>query len=689
MKPFRFALAALALSSSPLLAAPAEGPNPVFTGRDLFDLTVASDPQISPDGRRIAYVRLSNDIMTDRARPTIWLVDTASGAQSPLVTGPGAHSSPRWSPDGKRLAYVSTAEGGASQLFVRWMDSGESARVTGLPDSPNSIAWSPDGRRIAYVMTIPDEGLSLGKAPPKPEGAAWAPPLEIINAVTYRADGAGYIKPGYDHLFVVDADGGAPRQLTFGAWNDAGPLAWSPDGGSILFSTVRRGDWQREVLETDIYALDLSSGRLAQLTSRKGPDFGATISPDGRRIAYLGWDDVGKGFDQGRVYLMNRDGSGVREVAPSLDRGVDHLEWTSDGRALIASYEEEGGKRVSRIGLDGRVTPLATGLSGGSLDRPYAGGEFTLARNGAIAFTTGDADSPPDIAVASGGKTRTLTHLNADFLAGKRLGEVRELSATAHDGGRVPGWLVLPPTYVPGQRVPTILEIHGGPYASYGPYFSTDYQLYAAAGYAVLYTNPRGSTGYGQAFADGIDKTYPASNFDDLMAAVDAAVASGVADPENLFVTGGSGGGILTAWLVGKTDRFRAAAAQKPVINWTTQALTADGVPFFARYWMGKMPWEDPQSYWARSPISLVGNMRTPTLVVVGSEDYRTPVSEAEQLYAALQLKGVPTALVKVPGASHGGIASRPSQSAAKAAAIIAWFDKYRKRPNGAPAADQ
>jgi dipeptidyl aminopeptidase/acylaminoacyl peptidase len=191
MKSFRFALTALALSSSPLLAAPAEGPNPIFNGRDLFDLTVASDPQISPDGRRIAYVRLSNDIMTDRARPTIWLVDTATGQQSPLVAGPGAHTNPRWSPDGKRLAYVSTAEGGASQLFVRWMDSSDSARVTGLPDSPNSIAWSPDGRRIAYVMTVPDEGLSLGKAPPKPEGATWAPPLEIISAVTYRADGAG------------------------------------------------------------------------------------------------------------------------------------------------------------------------------------------------------------------------------------------------------------------------------------------------------------------------------------------------------------------------------------------------------------------------------------------------------------------------------------------------------------------
>ena len=680
MRHWRVALAALAVGcSQAALAAPAEGPDATFSGKDLFGLTVASDPQISPDGRQVAYVRLTSDIMTDRAMPTIWLIDVASGEQRPLVAGPGAHSQPRWSPDGKRLAYVSTADGGAPQLFVRWMDSGSAARITGLPDSPSSIAWAPDGRRITYVMTIPDEGLTLGKAPAKPDGATWAAPLEVIDKVTYRADGTGYLKPGWDHIFVVDADGGAPRQLTYGAWNDGGPLSWTPDGRSILFSAVRKGDWQRDVQDSDIYSLDVASGALTPLTSRNGPDGGAAISPDGRTIAFTGYDDVGKGFDQGRLYLMNRDGSGVREIARGLDRGVDHIEWSGNG-ALVVGYEEGGGKRVSRVTLDGRVTPLATGVVGSGLDRPYAGGDFSISRSGAIAFTSGDAAHPADVSIASGGKARRLTRLNDGFLGGKRLGAVRELSVNAPDGGRVPAWLVTPPSYVDGQRVPTILEIHGGPYASYGPGFSTDYQLYAAAGYAVLYTNPRGSTGYGQAFADGIDKTYPGSDFADLMAAVDAAVASGVADPDNLFVTGGSGGGILTAWIVGSTNRFKAAAAQKPVINWTTQALTADGVPFFARYWMGKMPWEDPQGYWARSPISLVGKMTTPTLVVVGSEDYRTPVSEAEQLYAALQLKGVPTALVKVPGASHGGITARPSQSAAKASAIIAWFDKYRKR---------
>jgi dipeptidyl aminopeptidase/acylaminoacyl peptidase len=232
--------------------------------------------------------------------------------------------------------------------------------------------------------------------------------------------------------------------------------------------------------------------------------------------------------------------------------------------------------------------------------------------------------------------------------------------------------------------VPLILEIHGGPFAAYGPHFATDNQLYAAAGYAVLSANPRGSTSYGEEFANLIHHAYPGNDYDDLMSIVDATIAQGVADPERLFVTGGSGGGVLTAWIVGKTNRFRAAATQKPVIDWSSFALTADSPAYFSRYWFGAYPWEDPESYWRRSPLSLVGNVQTPTLVVVGSEDFRTPVSESEQYYTALQLRGVPTALVKVPGASHGGLASRPSQSGAKAAAILAWFERYR---NAAPAA--
>jgi dipeptidyl aminopeptidase/acylaminoacyl peptidase len=685
LSPLAVLFAATALAS-PAAAAPADAPNPIFTGRDLFDLTAASDPQISPDGRTVAYVRRSADIMTDKARSSIWLINVATGEQRPLAAGTGDHFSPRWSPDGRRLAYVSSAEGGAPQLFVRWMDSGQTVRVTGLPDSPQNLAWSPDGRRIAYLMNVPDDGPKLGKAPDKPEGANWAKPLQIIDKVTYRADGAGYLKPGYDKIFMVDADGGAPRQLTFGPYFD-GPPEWTPDGRAILFSALRTPDWELAGRESEIYRLDINSGQLTALTNRRGPDNGPEVSPDGRSIAFVGFDDSPKAFEQSHIYVMGVNGGPARQIAPSLDRDIGQLEWAPDGRALLVGYEENGSVTVSRVGLNGSVRPITHEVGGGSYDRPYAAGGFSVAKNGTIAFTVSPVDRPADVAISSGGAARQLTHLNELNLGGKRLATLRTLDVKAPDGGSVPSWLMLPPTYQPGQRVPTILEIHGGPYSAYGPHFATDYQLYAASGYAVLFTNPRGSTGYGQAFADGIDKTYPDSDFADLMAAVDAAVASGVADPGNLFVTGGSGGGILTAWIVGKTDRFKAAAAQKPVINWTSMALTSDGVPFFGRYWMGALPWENYQSYWARSPLSLVGNVKTPTLVVVGSEDFRTPDSEAEQFYAALKLKGVPTTFVKVPDASHGGIAARPSQSAAKAAAIIAWFDRYRTDKRTAPVA--
>ena len=661
-------------------AVPPTGPERNFTARDLFGLEAASDPEISPDGRWIAYTRRSGDIMTDRFRPSIWLIDTVSGRQTPIATGA---SQPRWSPDGSRLAYIASGEGGRSQLFVRWMASGQAVAVTGLPDSPSSIAWSPDGRQLAYAMFVPDEGARLGTPLPRPEGASWADPLQVITAVTYRYDGQGYLRAGYDQLFLVSSEGGAPRQLSYGPYNNGGPLSWTRDGRTILFSGNRSENWEREALNTEIYALDVASNRISALTSRDGPDAEPAVSPDGRLIAFTGFDDQRRSYENAILYVMNADGSNRRALTAALDRSVGGPIWAADGRSVYVQYDDRGETKVARVGLDGAVRTVAEGLGGADFDRPYTGGSFSVARDGAIALSGGSATRPPDVVLVRGAARRQLTRLNADLLDGKTLGEVRRIAiASSADQRPIDAWITLPPTYTQGQRVPLILEIHGGPFAAYGPHFSTDDQLYAAAGYAVLSVNPRGSTSYGAEFANLIHHAYPGQDYDDLISAVDAAIAQGFADPERLFVTGGSGGGVLTAWIVGKTNRFRAAATQKPVIDWSSFVLTSDSTPFFSRYWFGRYPWEDPQGYWARSPLSLVGNVTTPTLVVVGSEDYRTPVSEAEQYYTALQLRGVPTALVKVPGASHGGIASRPSQSGAKAAAILAWFERYR---NGAP----
>lgn len=656
-----------------------EGPERRFTGADLFDLAQASDPQISPDGRYIAYVRRQNDIMSDRAVSSVWLLDTRTGQETPIAGRGGDAFNPRWSPSGDRLAYAST-EGGGAQLWVHWMDRSEAVRLTGLPTSPSSIAWSPDGRSIAYTMLVKDEEPKLGSAPSnKPEGATWAEPLEVRDLLIFRTDGQGYLEPGYQKIFLVPATGGAPRQLTFGRYHDGGPLSWSPDGATIYFGANRRPDWENDPVEGEVYALDVATGGVRQLTDRNGPDGNPAASPDGQYIAYLGFDDALRAYEDNDLYLMRRDGSGVRNLTAEWDFSPERIAWDADSRGIYAQYDIRGETRVARIALDGTVRDVAEGLSGGGMDRPYTGGSFSVSEGDAIAFTGGTATRPAEVKLQRGGEARTLTDLNQSLRAVKTFGEVRRIAtASSHDGLEIEGWLTLPPGYVDGQRVPLILEIHGGPFAAYGPHFSTDNQLYAAAGYAVLSPNPRGSTSYGEAFAQEIDKAYPGNDYYDLMSIVDHAIALGIADPEQLFVTGGSGGGVLTSWIVGRTNRFKAAATQKPVINWTTQALTADGPAFFGRYWIGAQPWEDPDTYWRLSPLSLVGQVETPTLVVVGAEDYRTPVGESEQYYTALRLRGVPTALVTVPGASHSGLTARPSQSAAKASAILAWFERYR-----------
>jgi len=658
-------------------AAGAAAAAPPFAALDVFALEWASAPQIAPDGSQVAYVRRSFDIRSDAPRSMIWLIGRDGVNHRPLTGGSISEASPRWSPDARRIAYVAVDGDGGAQIFVKWLDAGVTTRVANLTEAPSRLAWSPDGMTLAFVMRVPVKRQVLEvKLPDPPKGARWAEPLQAIDRVVYRADGEGFLPDAYRQVFVVPADGGTARQLTDGPWQH-GAIDWTPDGRKLLVSANRRPDADLVPADSEIHEIDLATGSIHALTKRFGPDASPAVSPDGRYIAYTGFDDRYQGYQRARLYLMRRDDGDIRELAADLDRDVENPVWSRDGRSIYISYDDQGTTRVAAVDLAGRVTNLIDDLGGEGWSRPYGGGSFSVARDGTIAYSANDALAPAEVGLLDQGKSRRLTRLNADLLGRRTLGSVEEIwTNSSADGRRIQSWLIRPPGHDPAKKYPLILEIHGGPFANYGPRFAAELQLYAAAGYAVLFSNPRGSTSYGEEFGNLIHHAYPGNDYDDLMSAVDAAIAGGGIDGERLYVTGGSGGGVLTAWIVGRTGRFRAAAVQKPVINWTSFVLTADLTSFFYKYWFSAPPWDKPEEYWQRSPLSLVGNVTTPTMVVTGEQDYRTPISESEQYYQALRLRGVDTLLVRVPGASHS-LDARPSQLISRIAHILAWFAKY------------
>jgi acylaminoacyl-peptidase len=661
-------------------AASGDEPARLFQPMDVFELEYASDPQIAPDGASVVYVRNSMDVMTDRRRSSLWSVGSDGSRHRSLSSGPG-DGSPRWSPKGDRLAWISSRDG-AAEIRVRWMDTGETSVLARLAHAPTGLSWSPDGRQLAFFALVPQPRSPLAQPLPKPEGAEWAAPPKLIDRLIYRSDGKGYLKEGYSQLFVLTADGGTPRQLTEGPHDHGGRLAWSPDGASILLSANRHPEGEYDPANTEIHEVAVADARVRALTSRQGPDREPSLSPDGRRVAYLGFDDAFQFYQLTRLYVMARDGGSVRCLTETLDRDVEQPVWAADGRGIFFQYDDRGTTRLAWVSLEGQLVALADGVVGSSLDRPYSGGSYSASADGRLAFTLGSPERPADVAIVARGdrQPRRLTRLNDDLLGHRTLGSVEEIRyRSSHDGREMHGWIVRPPGFVAGRKYPLVLEIHGGPVANYGPRFSADVQLYAAAGYVVLYVNPRGSDSYGEEFGNLIHHAYPGDDFFDLMSGVDAAIAGGYVDERNLFVTGGSGGGVLTAWLVGRTDRFRAAVSAKPVINWYSFVLTADMNNFFYRYWFPGFPWEHEAHYMKRSPLALVGNVRTPTMVLTGEEDYRTPMSESEQYYQALKLRRVPMALVRMPGASHD-IAARPSQLAAKVTHVLAWFERHRLR---------
>ncbi|NKI30921.1 S9 family peptidase [Croceivirga thetidis] len=652
---------------------------PNFSYLDVFDLQYAFDPQISPNGDWVVYRRMGFDIMKDRAWGNLWLLKSDGSQHQKLTSREVSESSASWSPSGDRIVFSSsTAEG--SEIYVYWVDSGKVAKLSQLPFSPSSLTWSPDGRKLAFSMNVPSKSPVLAKMPKKPKGAKWADAPRITDRVYHEADGRGYIKPGFNHIFVMPSNGGAARQITSGDWQHRGSLSWSPDGSKIYFSANRVEDWEYRFRNSEIYSVAVETGDIIALTDRDGPDYNPVVSPNGQLIAYLGYGDKKQAYQVRKLHLMNADGSNKRSISDELDRSISSITWDEKGNGLYFNYDDKGNGKVGYINLSGKVTKMADNRGGTTLGRPYGSGSYSVSKNGVIAYTYATPKYPAEIALVST-KTKTpkqITDLNSGLLNYRTLGKVEEVwYKSSFDGRDLQGWVVYPPNYDATKKYPFMVENHGGPILNYGDRFSIEMQLYATAGYVVFYPNARGSTSYGEEFGNLLYRNYPGQDYDDTMDGVDHCIKMGIAHEDQLFVTGGSAGGIMTAWMIGKNNRFEAAVVAKPVMNWISKTLVADNYFGYANSRYEGQPWENFEHYWKFSPISLVGNIETPTMVMVGMNDLRTPPSEAKQLYHALKLRKKETVLVEIPGASHG-IASRPSNLITKIANTVAWFDKYR-----------
>jgi dipeptidyl aminopeptidase/acylaminoacyl peptidase len=640
---------------------------------DVFELEFVSDPQPDPAGKNVVFVRNWMDKQSDRRRSTLWLSSIDGKQLQPLTDKDINASSPRWSPEQNRLAYIANG-----QIHVKWLDTGRSSQLGQLENAPSNISWSPDGNWLAFSMFSPKKIKSPVSLSGKPINADWAKSAIYIDNKQYRVDGAGYTKAGFRHIYIMSAHGGSAIQLTDGDFNHSGHINWSPDSQALYFSANRQPDWQTKPVNSEIYKLDIATKTLTALTDRDGPDSKPTLSPNGKLIAYLGYDDRKLGHQANRLYVMNVDGSNKRNLTEDLDRAITDFQWHANSKGLYIQYDSEGTGILANQALSGKRKTIISDLGGRSYSRPYSGGAFAAADNGVIAYTQMSAMHPAELAIFNKGKTNTITAFNADLLLSRTISKVEEIwYQSSVDKRKLQGWIMYPPNFDASKQYPLILEIHGGPHTAYGPQFAMELQLMAAQGYVVLYTNPRGSTSYGEDFANLIHHNYPSTDYNDLMDGVDAVIAKGFINDKQLFVTGGSGGGLLTAWIVGHTDRFAAAVSVKPVINWFSFVLNADMYSYFSQYWFPALPWQAPEHYLKYSPISYVGNVTTPTMLMTGEADYRTPISETEQFYQALQLQGVETAMVRIPEAPHA-IYNRPSNLMAKTAYILYWFDKYR-----------
>lgn len=645
---------------------------------DWLDYESVGNPQLSPDGRHILYTRTRTDAVKDRRTSTIWMMNADGSDKRQLMEGGGA----LWSPDGKRILFSKADANDKAQLFVRSQD-GLISQLTHSDHAPRSMAWSPDGKTIAFVARVPHSEDWTITLPGRPEGADWSPDPVIIDTLHYRQDRVGITNDGFDHIFTVPSTGGTPRQITEGEWNvgargigviaGSPALSWSPDSLTVAFDGPGAKSDQREWWASHINLVNVKTKEQRRITPEGGSWTSPVFMPDGRTLAFTGYSDHDRLTPLSDIHLVSTQGGTPRALTDDLADSPRQLHVSRDGREIYFVMDKEGARNVHAVSTNGRMRDITTGSQVVSLS--------SLSDSGTMGLTLSRSDMPGAIATLSGqGSPRILTDVNGDIFEGVEFGRVEEVwydsTAVNGDAARVQGWIVYPPDYDATQSYPTVLSIHGGPQAMYNSGFNFRFQEFAARGYVVLYVNPRGSTGYGEGFVNSINNQYPGQfDYADLMAGVDLVVDRGIADPDRLFVMGCSGGGVLTTHVIGQTDRFAAAAALCPVTNWISMSGTSDVSAWLYSFFDTPF-WEDATAWMENSTIMHVGKVTTPTLLMTGTEDIRTPLGEAESYYAALKMRGVPAKLIPMPNEYHG-TGSRPSNYLRTHLYLQKWFEEH------------